>query len=85
MTNAGNCERVHAGMGVAARSRRILNFYALGDQRDALGDQRDAHFYALGDQRDALGDHDEMWASSIPLSPDERAEDSSISTRCVEY
>ena len=55
MTNAGNCERVHAGMGVAARSRRIL------------------YFYALGDQRDALGDHDEMWASSIPLSPDERA------------
>ena len=58
MTNAGNCERVHAGMGVAARSRRILYFHALGDHRDALGDQRDSHVYALGDLRDALGDHD---------------------------
>ena len=46
---------------VAARSRCFLDFYALGDHRDALGDQRDSHVYALGDQMDALGDHDEMW------------------------
>ena len=43
---------------VAARSRCFLDFYALGDHRDALGDQRDSHVYALGDLRDALGDHD---------------------------